>query len=158
VLDFLDSLGKTAGVQYRYAWWGWATTPLAKWVFFSLVLLGGVWPTIINLLTFGSLTRPREEKGVSLLHVKPPPPKPAPTRVAVGHLAELEHELEESLAGRSPDENTALEATAPKQLSAGPLESVTVPAAQDDREYGAEKDDFYPTERHRPRHPNGDAG
>lgn len=154
VLDYLNQLRKTSGVQYRYAWWGWATTPLMKWVFFSLVLIGGVWPTIINLLTFGRLTRPREEKGISLLHVKSPPAKPAPAPVAMSHLAELEHELEEKLAGGAAEDEQPPEAPAPKELSGGPLEPVTIPAVQDDREYGADKDDFYPTERHRPHHPN----
>ena len=153
VLDYLDQLHKTAGVQYRYAWWGWAATPFTQWVFFSLVLIGGVWPTIINLLTFGSFSRPREEKGVSLLHVKAPPPKPAPAPITAGHLAELDHELEDHLAGHVADDEPSPGAPA-RQLSAGPLEPATVPSAQDDREFGADKDDFYPTERHRPHHPN----
>jgi hypothetical protein len=156
VLDFLDQMRKTANVQYHYAWWWWALTPMSLWVIGSLLLIGGVWPTVINLIAFGSLSRPKEEKGVSLLHVKAPPraQSMAPL-VDASHLADLEKELEEKLAGgaAAPDKSEP-GAPGPKTLAAEPLEPVALPTAQDDREFGADKDDFYPTERHRPHHPH----
>jgi hypothetical protein len=156
VLDYLDQMRKTANVQYRYAWWWWAVTPASLWVIGSLLLIGGVWPTVINLIAFGSLGRPKEEKGVSLLHVKAPPrAQPVAASVDASHLANLEMELEERLAGgANATDDPQPAAPVPKTLAGGPLEPVALPTAQDDREFGADKDDFYPTERHRPHQPH----
>ena len=155
VLEFLQQLRNSDNVQYRYAWWWWAVTPMSIWLLGSLVLIGGVWPTVINVLAFGSLARPRDEKGVSLLHVKQPPPvqRSIPS-FASSHLDELDKELENKLISAPETTEQAAQQGAPKALSAGPLEPVAGPAVADDREFGAEKDDFYPTERHRPHHPN----
>src|SRR5947209_3549010 len=46
VIDFLKQMQKSHGVQFRYAWWWWAVTPTAVWLTFSLVVIGGIFPTI----------------------------------------------------------------------------------------------------------------
>jgi hypothetical protein len=81
VRDYLNGL-KSQGVTYAYAWWADARYAAAVWAGGSFLLLGVVWPTLVNLLAFGTLRRPREEKGTSLWRVKtshaePPPQAPA---------------------------------------------------------------------------------
>jgi hypothetical protein len=51
VLAYLDFLRSTAGVQYPYVWWGWATKPLFAWTVGCVLVIGVVWPAFINLLT-----------------------------------------------------------------------------------------------------------
>src|SRR5262249_34401132 len=65
VLDYLRSLEPT-GVSFRYAWWWPLTSPISLWLVGSLILIGGIWPTVINLVTFGPFTRPGEPKAASL--------------------------------------------------------------------------------------------
>lgn len=155
ILDYLEQLHKSSGVQYRYAWWWWMLTPMALWVSGSLLVIGGIWPTVVNLLAFGTLRRPREERGVSLRNVKAPPaPQRAVAAPAASYVDELDRELQETLAVGSGSAGETEQAPAPKVLASGPLEPLAAPAAADDREFGADKDDFYPTERHRPPPPH----
>jgi len=150
VIDYLAVMHDKAGVQFHYAWWWWATTPLALWVMGSLIVVGGIWPTLFNLIVFGRLTRPAEEKGVSLKDVKG---TTAPTRapgpeIDEEALAALDHELEESLAHLDSSDAPATATTAsaaPRALNGDPLDPVAVAAAES-REFGAKRDDFYPTE------------
>lgn len=152
VVEFMDAMHRAYGVKYRYAWW--AAHPMPTWLIGTLIVVGGIWPTIINLLAFGRLTRPPEAKTLSLWNIvsrKPPQKAPLPTFAAPAG-PDLDAELESAMAA------AAASADAPKQLvptlANGPLE--TVPESpKESREFGAESDDFYPTERHKTggRHP-----
>src|SRR6266566_4531767 len=42
---------------------------MAYWIAGGVLVIGIIWPTVINLLVFGKLRRPREEKGISLMGV-----------------------------------------------------------------------------------------
>jgi hypothetical protein len=158
VVDFLRLL-RTAGVlSYTHAWW--RTYPAATWVGGSVVLIGVVWPTVINLLVFGRLTRPREEKGIDLSKVKnPPTPAPAgPSADDLEQLHELEAELEARLAGVTPEPPTEQPPAPPRRAAAlvtSPADPAPGDGPHDDTVFGAKPDDFYPTERHadHPQHP-----
>ena len=165
VVDFLRVL-RTAGVlSYTHAWW--RTYPAATWVGGSILLIGVVWPTVINLLVFGRLTRPREEKGVDLSKVKntAAPAPAAPSALDLEHLRELEAELEARLAGAAPAEPVApadRPGGPPRRaavLTTAPAGPAPADAPHDDTVFGAKADDFYPTERHADHpHPHPPAG
>jgi len=56
VLSYLDGLRKTdPGLSYRHAWWRqppWSTT---FWSGCGVLVIGLLWPTLIDLLTYGKL-------------------------------------------------------------------------------------------------------
>jgi hypothetical protein len=145
VRDYLNGL-KPHGVTYAYAWWADARYAAAAWVCGSFLLLGVVWPTIVNLLAYGTLGRPHEEKGVSLWRVKTsraessprPTAMPAPTHPLAAAMTDLAPAEVESPTGPSPA------GPAPALL----LEPVTAGSTAHDahKEFGARRDDFYPTE------------
>jgi hypothetical protein len=151
VVDFLRLLRTAGVVSYTHAWW--RTYPAATWVGGSVLLIGVVWPTVINLLAFGRLTRPREEKGTDLSKVKnAAAPAPAgPSADDLEHLRELESELEAKLAGEAPAAPPEQPAAPPRRaavLTAAPAGPAPTDAPHDDTVFGAKADDFYPTERH----------
>ena len=61
VREYLSSLRASAKVEHRYAYWWWTTRPLFVWSAGAVLLIGLVWPTVINLLTFGNLGRPARQ-------------------------------------------------------------------------------------------------
>lgn len=147
VLDFLSVMGRAAGVSYRYAWWD--AHPYLAWVGGSLLLVGGVWPTVINLLVFSSLTRPPEAKAMSLWGVKGTTTAPRPGAVLAHHPApdELDAELEAALHGNPSAGDTEPAPAAVPVLSTTPLDPVAPLDTGPAKEFGAKEEDFYPTER-----------
>ena len=147
VLDYLALLERKEGVSYRYAWWWWAREPLFAWPAGSLVVVGMIWPALINLVTFGTVLRPPEERGISLWNVRSrgvPRATPAPVRSA--SLDEIESELEAQLAGAGvpADPAPAAEPGRRRPLVVAPLEPVPeVP--REAQEFRAKSDDYYPT-------------
>lgn len=165
VMAYLDSLDG-GGVRYGYAWWWWATGPVFTSVCGSLLLIGGLWPALVNLLAFGTLTRPAEAPGLSLWRVHRPPPAAAPPPLAhdADALRRLEQELEQNLArGPDPTSERAPQGTpaapAVRQLATGDdRDALPAAVSHPDKEFGAQRDDFYPTELHVPSHPHDRPG
>jgi hypothetical protein len=154
VLAYLESLKGSQGVQFQYARWWWVSRPLFLWTCGGVVFIGIVWPTIVNLLAYGSFFRPAEAKGESLWKEKSaaavPAPKPAVTEADAQALRELERELEANLA-TAPAQPTA-EVPPPRaavrELASTPLQPVAAAAPGKKKDFGADQGDFYPTERH----------
>jgi hypothetical protein len=147
VLDYLKVMHAAAGVDYSYAWWD--LHPTITFVLGSLIVIGGIWPTVINLIAFGTLARPPEAKAMSLWGVRAHGDikrEPVPVHVAPSVDA-LDGELEAALHGQpaAVDDGTPQPAT--RALAAGPLESLASGPAESDKAFGADKEDFYPTER-----------
>ena len=154
VRDYLDSL-RDDGVTYTYAWWAEPRYAMAAWVGGSFVLIGLLWPTALNLLTYGSFRAPPEEKGVDLWKLKPrrrlaPPPQPAWTVAPVASASGRHVAAPDRSPVTGPASATANRAPAP---ASAPVLSLA-PAGHDDadqadheqKEFGAQRDDFYPTE------------
>jgi hypothetical protein len=145
VREFLDALGKRYGVHYRYAWW--AAYPVSSWTLASLVLIGGIWPTLVNLLTYGTWRRPPEVRPISLWNVRgvrKTAQTPTPV-LADFPLGDADESAVGSDAAAAPSE---VPAGAPvRAMAGGPVE--TLPDAETEaKEFGAREDDYYPTERH----------
>lgn len=139
VLDFLIDVRHRYGVSFHYAWW--ATHPMLWSLALSLLLIGGIWPTVINLLVFGRLARPRNVRPTSLWSVVRPP--------ETGTALQIETPVDQELAEEPAIEAARMAAEPPvgpaPTLTAGPLEPVPAPM-HEVHEFAAKEDDFYPTE------------
>lgn len=150
VLDFLNVLSQSQGLTYTNAWWrGMGIVP---WTIASFLLIGVIWPTIVNLMVFGSWKRPPEEKGIDLSKVKAhadESKKPVVTEDDAERLHELEAELEQNLGQAAPAQSAAVSAPAPvRSLGTAPVEALSKGGPESHAEFGSKKDDFYPTEVH----------
>jgi hypothetical protein len=158
VLDYLAIADKARGVSYRHEWGN--SYPVATWTAASVLLVGVVGPTVINLLAFGRLFRPREPKGIDLRHVcaSTQPVAVAATSADGPDLAQFNNELAATLAAADGDYtgvgSAANDSAAPvRALATQPAPAAAGPGgAGRDRTYDAKEDDFYPTERRHP-HP-----
>src|SRR5207244_2481957 len=48
-------------VQYRYAWWTQPKAQFGLWMGGAVLLIGGVWPSLVNLMIGAGLGRPHKE-------------------------------------------------------------------------------------------------
>lgn len=146
-------------IKFEYRWWESPRVTRVTWTVGGFVVIGLVWPTIVNLVAFGSPFRPREKKEPKPARVKskPEPEKKKPTVTAedMEQLKKLEEELEAKLkeGARSradlPSPAPAEEPAAPvRQLTAAPpVEPIVVPKEDVKHEYKMREDDLYPVER-----------
>lgn len=148
--DFLQLLHDTRGVQFTHAWW--RSYAQATWLLASVVLLGIVWPTAIDLVYFGRLIRPREPKGIKLM-ASPAVAMKAHAELSAEERARLEAldaAMEAGLkagASESPAPAAPAVAAAPvRKLDTQP-QAATVAVSKEDRAFGVKEDDFYPTEQ-----------
>lgn len=150
VLDFLEVLHDAAGVSYVHAWW--RSYVIATWLVASLVLIGLVLPTAIDLIVFGRFIRPREPKALKLTASSTVPVRTETELTAkdLEELARLDAVLEEALkSGPAPAKAAAaVPAAAPVRKLNDVAQAASVPPVKEDqRTFGAKKDDYYPTER-----------
>jgi hypothetical protein len=156
VIDYLRSV---KGASFAYAWWRDPAWAIGLWTAGSFVVIGLIWPTLINLIAFGSLSRPKDEKGIDLSKVslgtsRPVSPKEIDLEAAAKMAAELEGKLGVDVTVPPAQQKVEKEKPATPVLTAGALESTMSEQERLAKEFGKERDDFYPTERHA--HPKGD--
>jgi hypothetical protein len=162
VLDYLAQVAEPSGITFTYRWYNELKVQMAGWTLASFVCIGLVWPTLVNLMYFGSFWRPREEKGIDLSKVSSRSPETRPATVVSDEehdkLAALEAELQAKLGGFGQDTistrgpgSSGFEAEPPPPVrpltEAPPLEVVETDAEREAREFKQKDDDFYPTER-----------
>lgn len=149
--DYLRLIDEAGFVDVKYAWWEIPSLAMLLWAAAGFVAVGVVWPTVVNLLAFGSFLRPREERAIDLSQVKSSTPSEnkAPNGADLQKLAELEAQLEASLA---QDAAPAPKAIAPTTMPSAPAALSTEPVAPtaqgipDDRNFALKPRDFYPTD------------
>jgi hypothetical protein len=155
VTAFLRTPRDRGPVAFQYAWWSWATRPQFVWTCAGFLFIGVVWPTIVNLLAFGTFLRPAEAKGPSLWSTKPTqPPEAAPAEAAGLDPAALEAleralEVKSSLAAASSPEPPPVSRAKPAIRTlrgAAPDPPAAAAADAKKKDYAAGKEDFYPTE------------
>ena len=151
VLDFLNQLHDRHGVNYVHAWWD--TWPLASALFASTVMIGVIWPTLIDLLIYHRLVRPID-KGISLRNVRSARKPAEPEGMSAEELARIaafEAQLERSAQSVPPPELAPSQAAAhgPRAPMSAPVDAAPpVPPAEDPKSFGAGDEDYYPTEVH----------
>jgi hypothetical protein len=165
VVAFLEQSSKQyPHVKYRYAWWAAPRNRMMTYTAAGLVVVGGIWPTLLGLLTgagFGRAKQADPEYDLSRFKGEPAPaPAPPPAVANDDFDARLQAMEDELLAGLSNDVATRYEEPpAPvRTLKRGGAvdESEAVPlTGEQDKEYQGE---FYPValkaadkhEEHRP--------
>jgi hypothetical protein len=150
VRDYLKDLSKTepgAAVKFRYAWWKEPKTLVALWTAGSTLLIGGVWPTVLNfLLGAGFGRRMPKDPDYDLDRFKSEPEAGAPeaTVADAGAVEEHVRKLEEELAARfSAGAGGPARAEEPKPVPTLVTTALESPAAAGDepKDYQGE---FYP--------------
>jgi hypothetical protein len=156
VIAYLQSMKKeNPTLTFRYAWWRETWAIYALWTCASVLLIGGVWPTVVSLMIGAGLGLTGEEKGpdYDLSRFKSEAAKQAakkgPTDADLQHLHELEDELEKKLAAQRagmpiPEDQPAQTPAAVKKLDGGPLENAAPAKPGEEHEY---RGDFYPVDR-----------
>jgi len=158
VLDYVKSaVERNATIKYSYAWW---TLPLAIiliWGGGAAILIGGVWPVMLNLMIgagFGRAKEAESEYDLDRFKGGPEPAIAATNKGATGkdrqQVQEFADSLERDLAAKASSEPaTELIPKAGsepvRKLDGGPLETATVASnPQDPKDY---KGEFYPVVR-----------
>jgi hypothetical protein len=158
VMAFLDDIARQTGGKsghYRFAWW---EKPAAIWLIYPIagvVLIGGVWPFVIQLMVRLGLGRRRETPSAVLTNypsapVPTPQPKPTLSADDVKRLDALTAEMEAELTAAAktvPVPATTQQTTEPGMLETTPLEKVAT-EPKTTKSFG--EGDYYPTEIHRP--------
>jgi hypothetical protein len=160
ITDYFDELNRKFGpgtVKYRYNWWESRWAVMTIYPLGGLLLIGGVWPTVLGLMVgagFGS-KRKQEEYGLSRYKgtSAPAAPKgPLVTDKDREQLAAMSAELEKNLqatATSAAPQAIAENAPAVAKLEAGTLEVTKKPQeAMPAKSFGADRGDYYPTEIH----------
>jgi hypothetical protein len=155
-----DYLAATApDLPYSYHWWRQPSYASAAWIVGAVLVIGGVWPVVLNLMIGAGLApRPAPEPAYDLDRFsREPEPAPAPasevTEQDLAKLKALEAELERNLTasgGTSPPDsippadagNAPPAGAPPRPLNAGPLEATPdLDRPGEPREYRGE---YYP--------------
>ena len=156
LLDFMTIMGDQAGgTSFSNEWWD--THCMAISIIGSFLLIGVLWPLVVDRVEFGQWIRPPREKGIDLSDVRSSPAaaKPQLTAQDLKQVAAMGDQLEAELAASATDSRTKTVAPAINQpvpqLSATQLDSSKPAEAKPPKSYQAGDRDFYPTERRDPK-------
>jgi hypothetical protein len=145
-----------AQIKYRYAWEEVPRNTMMVSTIGGLILIGGIWPSIVGLITGAGIWGPRRKKEDYDLSRfgsgKEPAKQPAaePSAADMSRLEEMEKELVANLDGFGAKTPTgapapAEETPAVRKLTTAPLDNKA--AAVDPDEPKEYKGDFYPVAR-----------
>lgn len=111
----------------------------------GLVIVGGVWPSVISLLVYGTVLRPREQPGIDLRNVRPSQPPAAPPPPAGLDLSRYKaDEARTPAAGESGGGPPAAPPTIPvRPLARAADETNTCQATEPAAQFDRDPDDFY---------------
>ena len=63
IRDYIDQLRKNhSEITYRYAWWNLPTAAAAIWGGGAVLLIGGIWPTLVSLMIGAGLGRKKDQE------------------------------------------------------------------------------------------------
>jgi hypothetical protein len=156
VLEYLKQVkSSNPKVAFRFAWWRQPWAIYTLWTGASVLLIGGVWPSVVSLMVGAGLGFHKKEEGpeydLSRFKAEKEKAKAAAggaTAADMEHLHQLEEELEKKLAaqraGMPIPEDEPDTAAAVKKLDGGPLQTVAADKPAEDHEY---KGEFYPVDR-----------
>lgn len=162
VRDFLnDEKSRDPNLKYTFAWWELPTAAYALWIGGGLLVIGGIWPTLVNIMIGAGLGRKKsaeEEYDLDRFGKTPEPAaapsgRPALTAEAAAKLQDYQQTLEQNLAGAgmamtadAPVGTSAAASPEIKKLAAGPVEPAAAPVGESDdpKDY---KGEYYPVAR-----------
>ncbi len=158
VLDYLNEAGADGKpVPYRLGWWTRPNALLGLWAVGAVVVVGGLWPMLLNLLVGAGFGRPHVEKpqyDLDRFKGGETECKPQPAKVTAedqAEMAELEKRLIADLSENpvSPAQQPSVPVvTSPRVMASAPSESVPAPVgATEDESSRSYKGEFYPVVR-----------
>jgi hypothetical protein len=153
VLAFMAQTAKRyPHVKYRYAWWAAPRHRMLTYSAAGLVLIGGIWPTLLKLLTgagFGRAREPEPDYDLSRFKGEAAPAAtaapPAASEELDAQLLAMEQKLLAGIGNTAPAPGEARPEAAPVRVlkRGGAVDEMEAGVAQDgeDKEY---KGEFYP--------------
>lgn len=143
---------ENGAIQYHYAWWEEPRMQYLIWGVGCLVVIGGIWPTIINVLVGAGLGPQRKKEDYDLERfggkgeeAARPSGRRAMSAAEESQLASLNANLESELAPSGASRNGGAAAAGNEQpvrkLESKPLEIAQIEKEKEDKEY---KGEFYP--------------
>lgn len=153
ILSYLaKAKASNPNISYRYAWWREPGPCYLLWTIGSVIVIGGIWPTIINLMIGAGFGRAKEEKSdYDLDRFKGEEEKAAarkqPTAEQLAQLQRVEEQYRNSVgAGTGERAGVGVAQTEEEvmKLNGGPVEAHAVEQNKEDHEYRGE---FYPVDR-----------
>ncbi len=154
ILTYLARLSKTnANVKYSYAWWRTPPWTYTLWTAGSVLVIGGIWPTILNLLIGAGFGRRKEKdpeydldrfKGEEEKSAK----KAGPTEEDMEQLRAVEAGIENAL-GIAPEPKPEIAPEPPKQVRSliAPQPEVVAEAPKPEEKPKDYRGEYYPTAR-----------
>ena len=143
-----DAARQNPAIHYHYAWWWTPAGTFVLWTEAGLLLIGGIWPSVIRFLVGAGYGRKREDPQYDLNRFGADEPNAA-TNKPVSTANDGHWSSGDGVAADAAESLLSAHAmeTPVKSLNAGPLES-TLPANEEtDKHYAGV---FYPTIVHRP--------
>ncbi len=156
VSKYLDNVrSNNTALSAKYAWYRETWAVYALWTGAAVLLIGGIWPSVVSLMTGGGLGLQRAEKdpeydldrfGKGEKKEQPASSQSDARQQDMDELRRLDEELEKRLASgatASTNSNSATEMSEEpmRVLDGGPLEVAAIPTEDVNKEYGGE---FYP--------------
>jgi hypothetical protein len=167
--SYMDEVAKgEPKVRFRYAWWEAPNAQFGLWTAGCVVIIGGVWPTIVNVLIGAGLGRPPKKEADYDLerfgkYKEEQAAAAAPKTMSAAEqeqLARVTSTLEKELAPSGNRMNLGVDPTLHpeqpvKKLDAKALEIAAIEKEEEDKEY---KGEYYPVARQGGHHDKKDGG
>jgi hypothetical protein len=157
VRDYLKTIkSQNTGLTAKYAWFRETWAVYVMWTSAAVILIGGVWPSVVSLMTGGGLGLQRVAKdpeydldrfGKGEKREESKGQAQGATQRDMDELRRLDDELEKRLAsgatvgGESSGGSSDASSEPARKLDGGPLEVAQIQQDEADKEYGGE---FYP--------------
>lgn len=145
--------------SYSYAWWSEPRFAYPTWAAAGVLVVGGVWPTIINLMIGAGFAPPRKpkERKIKLTPSREPEPAgAAKAPVDEAEIAAVAAAYEQNLAAHASESGPAAAGDTPtetpvRKLDGGPAEPVPVMHQPEDDEPKEYVGEFYPVAKAAPK-------
>jgi len=159
VKDYLEGVAKrNPAVKYRYGWYEERPAAIAMWTIGATVIIGGIWPTLLNMMVGAGLGGVREKKAKEEDYFSrfshEAEPEKAKAALAVSEadrdrLDDMNEALERDLAGAGIATTTdtpegAAAAAEVRKLEGGPLEVAPAMKKPGDDDEIEVKGEYYP--------------
>lgn len=157
IVNFLERAGKAnPAMSWHYAWWAEPQWQYALWTLGSVIVIGGAWPTVLNVLVGAGFGPKKKEKKYDLdrfgkyKEQEKGGEKKVITAEDQAKVEAVAAKLEEELGGFGTEGASttagagAAAQAAARKLDGGPVEQVAVQQDDEDKEY---KGEFYPVAR-----------
>ena len=154
VLDYLGMLSRVNGLEYSYAWWSRPLYGALLYAGLVAVVVGVVCPTLLRLAGYRVAPSSPSPHLRHTTAAPPPAPLTAPRddEASISEVLLTMSEKIEDSAGSTASVPTSPPPTPPpvRPLGSEPFAPAAPAQEAEQKVFGADDDDYYPTERHAP--------